>query len=95
MITLTNVKETDCWVTAELIALIRHRDRLKGDLDTCLSSEVYSNKFKEFKKKRNQVKREVITAKRNYTLNKLKSNEDNPRKYWSDLNKIMPTGKKI
>lgn len=93
MITITNVKETDNWVTAELISLIRHRDQLKSELDLCSTTEGYNSKVKEFRKIRNHVKRGVITAKRNYTLNKLRSNEDNPRKYWVDLNKIMPTGK--
>lgn len=93
MVHITNVKEADCWVTPELLNLIRQRDNLKNELDNCGTGESYNRNLKEFRKKRSEVKRGVIVAKRNYTLAKLRSNHDNPRKYWSDLNRIMPTGK--
>lgn len=66
MINMTNVRETDSWVTAELIMLVRQRDQLKHDLDTCPSPENYNVKVKNFRKKRIEVKKEVITAKRKY-----------------------------
>lgn len=47
-----------------------------------------------FNEQRNDVKREVIKSKRLYVLNKIKSKESSPKKYWTELNRVMPVGKK-
>lgn len=47
-----------------------------------------------FNEKRNDVKREVIKSKRLYVLNKIKSKESSPKKYWTELNRVMPVGRK-
>lgn len=86
-------KKTDDWVTSELLTLIRQRDCLKEETDKCQDTITYQKKIKIFREKRNQTKRKVINAKRNFAFMKLNSNTDNPRKYWAELNRIMPTGK--
>lgn len=90
---ISNVKQADDWVTPELLSLIRQRDKLKEEMNTYTGTIQYSAKAKKFKEKRNQIKRAVINAKRNYALLKISSNADNPRKYWAELNRIMPNGK--
>lgn len=92
---ILNVKDTEDWVSPELLSLIRQRDKLKEEVDsfTDKATNVYEEKCKKFREKRNQVKRAVIKAKRNYVSAKLHSNIDNPRKYWAELNRVMPSGK--
>lgn len=82
-------------MTADLISLIRVRDKLKFEVDNYdkCDAEGRLAKFKEFKKHRNLVKRNIIVAKREFTKGKLQINEDNPRKYWAELNRVFPTSK--
>lgn len=91
---ITNVKEADEWVTPDLLSLIRQQDRLKEEVDSYTDTQKYPEKLKEFRVKRNEVKIMVINAKLNYVSMRLHSNADDPRKYWVELNCVMPTGKK-
>lgn len=62
-------------------------------MNACTGTIQFDEKSKQFREKRNKVKRSVVRAKREYTLLKMKNNADNPRKYWAELNHIMPSGK--
>lgn len=88
---ITNVRDASDWTNSELLELIRSRDRLKEKIHQ--NPIVDEKLLTEFKQKRNQVKRDVINAKINYTRTKIYNTEDNPKKYWAELNKIFPTGK--
>lgn len=66
MINIRKARETSCWVTSDIIRLIRGRDKLKENL---VPNDEKS--FDEFKEIRNQVHREVITAKQKYIGGKI------------------------
>lgn len=66
MINICKAREFSCWVTTDVIKLIRRRDKLKENL---IPNDKKS--FDEFKEVRNQVHREVITAKQKYIGNKI------------------------
>lgn len=86
LIEVNNVKSADSWVNSELIVLIRERDSLKNELDLCDELVARTGLLKEFKKKRNEVGRMVIKAKKSFTSSNLHSCEHNPKLYWKSLN---------
>lgn len=90
VITMSNVKEKEDWVTPELLCLIRNRDNEK-ELADKLNSESHR---KEFKKLRKEVKTTVHRAKRNYVKMRIEDLDPNSRNYWAELKKIAPMGKK-
>lgn len=89
---VTNVKEAESWTDAHLLDLIRSRDKLRQDIK--LKPDPEESLIKEFRKKGIRLKRTVINAKRNFTRLKILNSEDNPKKYWGELNKVLPTGNK-
>lgn len=94
-IEVKNVPEVEAWMTCELIVLIRMRDKLKHEADNFDKCDVQGKiaKVQEFNKQQKLVKREIIKAKRDFTKGKIQNCEDNPRKYWAELNRVLPTGK--
>lgn len=86
---LNRVKDKDPWITAKLLSLIRERDDLKTKADRLFNN----NNFIAFKKKRNEVKRLTIKAKRDYIISELNNADLNPRKYWSELRNVFPNKK--
>lgn len=92
MIEMQNVRDSEPWANSELLKLLRERDAFKHRL---VESEYKNeNLIKEFNQKRNEARRKVIKSKRDHVLNKIKSKESSPKKYWSELNCVMPVGKK-
>ena len=80
---------TPNWLNKELLSEINHKDHLyrkakktnnPGDWDL-------------FKKKKNEVKKLLATAKDNFVKNKLNEAEGNPRKFWRTINNISGLGK--
>lgn len=52
--------------------------------------------FKEFKRLKSMVKRETIRAKRGFIMGKINNAQNDPRKYWKELNNVfMPANKTI
>lgn len=85
LVRLNNVKKRKSWTTPELLNKIRKRDQMKSNADSLLNNTAYQ----EFKKSRNEIKRDVIKAKRGFVMRKIATNTNNPRKYWKELNDIF------
>ena len=88
----TNMKlreDTPEWINKDMISEINLKDSLQNRakrLDTPESWET-------FRKKKNEVKKLLSTAKENYVKGKLNELEGNPRKFWRTLNDISGLGK--
>lgn len=88
--TIYNVKEAEAWASETLQHLVRQRDTKKVQVD-----KLFQNKaFEEFKILRNQVKRSVVKSKHDSIRGRLSDLDQNPKKFWSELNKISPMNKK-
>lgn len=83
--TLDNVKKRKTWTTPDLLRQIRQRDSLKAASDSLLNNEAFLN----FKKTRNQIKRNFIKAKREFIMRKINTNRNCPRKYWKELKEVF------
>lgn len=71
LVEVNYVKSIDSWVTSELILMIRDPNLLKHKLDLSDEPEAKPDLLKEFKKKKNELKRTVIKSKRAFTSSNL------------------------
>ena len=82
-------EDTPQWITKEILSEINHKDYLYRKAKK-------SNSVSEwdlFKRKKNEVKKLLASAKENYVKNKLHELEGNPRKFWREINNISGLGK--
>lgn len=87
--TIKNVKQRKSWTSPKLLRKMRQRDNLKSQADALTNN----NSYKEYKKLKNKIKREVIKAKRQYIMNKISDANNNPKQYWKELNNVFnPSG---
>lgn len=94
---LRNVPEKEPWVTTEILKLIRDRDVAQQeflDLKGSIDRETLRRKLLLFHELRNKAKREVMRAKRNYVRNTVNLLDTSSKKFWQELHKIAPIGKK-
>lgn len=89
-ITICPSKQKEDWVSNELLDLIRKREQFKLKADTMLQNEDFE-KFKEF---RNKARRKAISSKLDFIKSKLTDTNINSKKYWSELGRLCPVGKK-
>ena len=77
------------WMTKELIEQVKDRDyfykkaKLQGDEDA----------WNVAKYLRNRTNANIRQAKREFILDELKAHDDNPKKFWKVIRKVVPTGK--
>lgn len=90
MVTVYNIKETDSWVSQELIDLVRERDANKERSDNLFNNDACI----EYKRLRNKLKRTVIKNKHDYIRGCMSDLNPSSKKFWSELNKIAPMSKK-
>lgn len=93
---MKNMPTIEPWVSPELLRLIRERDMIQNAINN-ISEHNKSETEKtiaEYNKKRNEVKREVMRAKRNYVKNHINILDSSTKRYWRELSKIAPIGKK-
>ena len=76
---------TEPWIDANILQLIRERDRL-----LLLSNKNKSNKDlrKLFNETRNKLQREIKKAKANYLKNKVEENQNDSKKLWGELKSL-------
>lgn len=83
--TVKNAKPRKLWTTPSLLQQIRKRDTLKTQSDSLLNNKAYI----EYKKVKNQVKRDTIKLKRNYVMKRIGDARGNPKRYWNELNNLF------
>lgn len=79
-------KKLKPWITKSLIISIRKRDKLK--------MQVIKNRdnlliLEQYKKYRNTVNDAIRSTKREYYLNKINENKNDPKKLWDTINESM------
>ena len=77
------------WMTRELIEQVKDRDyfykkaKLQGDADA----------WNVAKFLRNQTNRNIRQAKREFILDELRTHDENPKKFWKVIHKVVPSKK--
>jgi hypothetical protein len=75
------------WVTPDHVKLMYQRDLLhKKAVRTC-DKDIWS----QYRKLRNQITKTIKDAKLNFYDTLLSENKSNPKRFWKELSKIMPT----
>ena len=82
-------EDTPPWITKDLISEVNQKDFLFKKAKK-LPSEA---NWETFRRKKNEVKRLLATAKEEFVKNKLEEHEANPRKFWRTINEVSGIGK--
>lgn len=82
---INNVKKRKHWTTPFLLHLIRERDSFKSTADALSCNKAYES----YKTHKNKVKHETMKAKRAFIMSKISDANENPRKYWKELNSVF------
>ena len=82
-------EEIPQWITKDLISEISHKDFLFNKAKKFPSEE----NWESFKRKKNEVKILLSSAKEEFVKAKLEEHETNPRKFWRTINEISGIGK--
>ena len=77
------------WLTNDLINLMKERDR---SLKAYLKSKSENDK-KEMRRLRNLVNITVKNARAEYVKDQLETHKNNPKKFWKELNTLIPNNK--
>lgn len=80
------------WITVGLINSIRTRDKLKRKV---LKDKKNINLLIQYKRYRNSLKTLIQKTKRDYFINKLDENKNNPKKLWSAINEELNKTKTV
>ena len=82
-------EDTPNWLNRELLGEINHKDYLYRKAKKTDNIDDWNL----FKKKKNEIKKLLSTAKDNFVRAKLDELEGNPRKFWRTINNISGLGK--
>ena len=77
------------WITKDMIFEISHKDYLYSKAKSTNDPSDWEN----FRKKKNEVKKLLSTAKEDHIKEKLNDLNGNPRKFWRVINEMSGTGK--
>jgi hypothetical protein len=77
-------QRTEPWITPSILEKIRKRDKIRRQLKVN-TPNVY---YQDFTTLRNQIQREVKTAKASFFQNKLEESMGDPKKLWSHLKNL-------
>lgn len=91
IIQVKNCKPKSDWVSPELLAQIRERDKLKTNADSLNNNEHYKN----FKLARKRVKNMIFRAKKDYIQQRINDAKNDSKRYWAELGKILPSKKNV
>ena len=82
-------EDTPRWITKDLISEVYQKDFLFNKAKKFPSEA----NWEAFKKKKNEVKKLLSSAKEEFIKGKLEEHETNPRKFWRTINDISGIGK--
>ena len=77
------------WFTRELVEEINHKDFLYVEAKRLGTDEAWA----EFKRKKKEVTKILHNAKETYIKEQIDSQQNNPRKFWRNINSISGIGK--